>query len=76
MKIRDVYEKELKVGTGVAFNFSGELRLGSIVEIKPTKRYGKTVNEYTKEPYVTIHIQHCDSRMVSKITSRKNVVVI
>ena len=76
MIINDVYEKKLAVGVTVAFNYSGELRIGNIVEIKPAKRYGKTVNDWTREAYVTIHIQHCDSRMVSKITNRKNVVVI
>ena len=75
MILRDVYEKELKVGVNVAFNYSGELRIGKIVEIKSVTRNGKT-ESWNHEPFFNIGVQHCDTNQVSKITNRKNLVVI
>lgn len=75
MKTCDYYGKELKTDTKVAFNYSGELRMGTITEIKSVTRHGRT-ESWGHEPLIEIRVKHCDGNQISKITNRKNVVVI
>lgn len=77
MITQDHYGNVICEGTKVAFNFQGELRKGTVVRITGRTQYGKTREDWGKrEPYLTIHVEHCDSEEVSKVSSRKNLVAI
>jgi len=72
----DHYGNLLMPGTQVAFNFQGQLRKGTIVDIRARQQYGRA-KDYSGEPYLTIEVVHCDNnRQKSKVTNRKNVVAI
>ena len=73
--VKDVYDNVISEGRRVAYNYQGEVRIGYVVGVTNTKRNGKLINTWTKEPYLVISVrQTCGS--VSKVTNRKNLVVI
>lgn len=72
----DFYGKTVSEGVKVAFNYQGECRRGVVIRIDPRTQYGQT-HRWPHEPYLTIHIEHeTGPRRVSKVTNRKNLVVI
>jgi hypothetical protein len=73
--IQDSYGQILKPGARVAFNYSGNVRLGKLLTVKPVKHYGKAHN-YTGEPFLKFEVEHQGTNMTSTITSRHNLVVI
>jgi hypothetical protein len=77
MITQDYYGNTISEGVKVAFNFQGELRKGTVLRIVGRTQHGKTQREWgSREPYLTIHVEHCDDGEISKISSRKNLVVI
>lgn len=84
--VTDVSGNELKVGTLVAFNRSGEVHLGHIVEIgfdqKKSDR-DKDYRYYNKMDYYTFKVEPLNGRMsvraggmvkkVSNVTKRQNL---
>lgn len=77
MKTFDFYGNLIAEGVQVAFNYQGELRKGVVVKVTPRTQYGKTHCEWgAREPYLTIHVQHEMGTQLSKVTNRKNLVVI
>lgn len=73
--ITDIYGNILKAGILVAFNYSGEVRLGKLLSIKTATKYGKT-HDYSGEPYIKLEVQHQGSANTSTITRRQNLVVL
>lgn len=69
--ITDHYGVEIMPGSKVAFNYSGEVRLGEVVSVGPP---------VAKNPYWTrdaIRIRHQgDRKTISVIASRRNLVVL
>ena len=77
MKTFDFYGNLIVEGVQVAFNYQGELRKGVVAKVTPRTQYGKTCQDWGKhEPYLTIHVQHEMGTQMSKVTNRKNLVVI
>jgi hypothetical protein len=62
---------ELLIGRKVAYNLSGEIAIGTLINITPTERYGRKGYIY--------HVR-CETGYlkgnVSKVTSHKNLMVI
>lgn len=75
MKILDPYEKKIEVGKNVAYNYQGEVRMGTVVDIVKVKRHGKA-KDWSGEPYINILVEELTSKDISKVSSRKNLVVI
>ncbi len=73
--IHDPYGRLLAVGQRVAFNYSGGVRIGQIVDIRPSKKGGKT-HGWDNEPYVVIKVRHQNSQAISEVTNRSNLAVI
>lgn len=71
----DTYNNELKPGVRVAFNYSGTVRIGTLIRVTPAKRYGKAC-DYSGEPYYNFEVLHDRLTTTSKITKRENLVVI
>lgn len=63
---QDYRGAELVEGATVAFNYSGAVRIGQIVKISETNRYGR-------RGYL-FHVRHPYG--VSKVTNKDNLVVI
>lgn len=57
LTVTDIYDKPLRKGTKVAFNYSGAVAIGHIESIRPAKRYGK-IEDFNGEPYFNFHIRH------------------
>lgn len=79
--VLDFYGKPIVNGSEVAFNYSGEVRMGHVFSVELVKRYGETHNKWTKEPYVKITIIPLGSKnwaatKPSVITNRHNLVVL
>ena len=73
--VKDVYDNIISEGRRVAYNYQGEVRIGYVVGVTNTKRNGKLVNTWTKEPYLVISVRQPNGS-VSKVANRKNLVVI
>jgi hypothetical protein len=56
----------LTEGATVAFNYSGEVKIGTIVKVSETNRYGRRGHLF--------HVRHPYG--VSKVTNKNNLVVI
>lgn len=65
--VRDYYGLEITPGRRVAFNYSGQVRLGHVTRLESSNRYGR--------PGVTIHVESAESND-HKITDPLNLVVI
>ncbi len=74
--IRDKYNNPIKIGSKVAFNVSGDVVIGWVKEILPSSRYGKTLNEYTKEVYYNFNIKHQKGNRISTVRNRGSIVVL
>jgi hypothetical protein len=78
--VKDPYGTPITNGAKVAYNFQGEVRLGTVLEIKNVTKNGKKVNEWSHEPYVSILIDMLvvgpEHARRSKVANRKNLVVI
>jgi len=80
--ITDPYGVSIFVGSKVAFNYSGEVRIGTVVDIKSvthTDYLGvkRTCNPWgDNEPYVSISVREEKSGRISKVGKRKNLVVL
>ena len=74
MIAKDYKGHALKAGTLVAFNYSGEVRIGEILEVKE-RAYPKRYPEYLKhEPLFTFIVEHAyTDNLRSKITSVRNL---
>lgn len=66
--MKDYYGNEIQVGKQVAFNLSGEVRLGVVTGFKPSRVY------YMKTPYIIV--QELGTKKDSKITRPTNLVVL
>lgn len=65
----DPYGKQIKKGDRVAFNYSGEVRLGTIIEVREVNHYGKVRPLFV--------VSHLDIPSInSKITNSRNMVVL
>lgn len=66
--MRDFYSNEIAPGARVAFNLSGEVRIGFIDEVKTQMRYGRLSD--------LIIVNEVGTNKKSKVTSRRNLVVL
>ena len=77
--LSDAYGSSITNGVKVAYNYAGEVRIGKVLEVKESKRYGK-VKDWTGAPYVVIHIEMSPTpkevSKISKVTNPRNLVVI
>lgn len=72
----DSYGRQLYVGKLVAFNRSGDVKKGVIVEIKmPAKRAGKTFCKWTGKPYADVKVRDPDGE-VSLIKNLGGIMLI
>jgi hypothetical protein len=74
--VKDHYDKVVECGRRVAYNYQGEARIGYVVGVENVKRGGKLVNYWTKEPYLVISVKETEGGKISKVSNRKNLVVI
>lgn len=73
--LKDVYDNVISIGRRVAYNYQGEVRIGHVTAIVNIKRGGNLINEWTKEPYICIHVMQSNKK-ISKVSKPKNLVVI
>lgn len=74
--LRDYKGDEIIPGVKVAFNYSGQVRLGWVSDIKFVKRYNRT-HDFNLNPYVSITIRRTMGGInFSKVSSVKNLCVI
>lgn len=73
--IYDRYGQLLAINARVAFNCSGEVRLGYIKLVKGLRKGGRTARP-NGDPYVEIHVVQDDGAKLSKVTNRANLVVV
>ena len=71
----DYYGKPVQPGVRVAYNYSGEVRLGSVINVQFCTRYGKT-HRFNKLPYLKIKIIPDGQTFESTVTNPNNLVVI
>lgn len=71
--ILDHYLSPIEVGSKVAFNYSGMVRIGVVEKITPRKQYS-----WSQEPQYIFHVQQDTDfpKNASKVTDRRNLVVI
>jgi hypothetical protein len=75
MIFTDYYGNVIKEGTKVAFNYSGEVRIGTVISIKNVTRKGSKIDRYTGEHHICVKVEHSDNGAVSKV-GKKNLVAI
>lgn len=75
MTLKDKYGNPLEVGARVAFNWSGEVCIGTLIAITPSKRYGKT-EDWNGEPHYNFDVQHQNSRNTSRVRRVSSLAVI
>ena len=64
--MKDKYGKIITIGTKVAFNWCGQVCIGTVVAIKARKQYGETHNE-RNEPFTNFDIQHINHKGTSRV---------
>ena len=75
LTLKDPYNVRIAVGSIVAYNLSGEVRRGTVTAVEGVTRYGRAMN-YSNEPYVVISIKEEATGRISKVTNRKNLIVL
>ena len=66
--MNDPYGVEIEVGSRVAYNYQGEVRLGDVIEFKESRRY------YMDTPYILI--RESVSGKTSRVSRPVNLVVL
>lgn len=67
-EFKDPYNVLIEVGSLVAYNYSGEVRIGKVLSFKPATLY--------RNPITYILIQEQATGFVSQVSSSRNLVVI
>ena len=72
----DGYGRQLHVGRLVAFNRSGDVKKGVIIEIKmPVTRLGQTFCKWSGKPYADVKVRDLDGK-VSVVKNLGGIILI
>lgn len=64
----DYYNNRIYFGSTVAFNYSGEVRIGTVVDVVPYRKYGQI--------RFKIVVRHHQSNTESNVSNTRNLVVL